>query len=877
MEGPMVGRRNALDRLVRAMVSRTRRPSIVVTGAAGVGKTRLLVEARTRAVAAGAEVHLAVATPATASIPFGPLAPFLPSGSAGGDLAAVLAAARAHLQGDGRRPVVLAVDDAHLLDAGSAALVQHLATAGTVAVVATVRSGDPAADALAPLWRCGLVDRLELSELDDDDAAQVITQAVGGPVDPGLLAVLTTLSGGNPLLLHELVGAGVAGGGIGRRHGVWCTTGPLLAPDSLPAMITRRLDRLDAGVRAGAELVALGEPVGAAVVEALLPAGTIAALEDERLIAPVPDRRRQQVRLVHPLYAEALRATVPPLRAREHRRRLADAVRATGMRRRGDRIQVAVWRLDAGRHEDPGLFLGAARDASAARDHALAARLAAVAVAAGGGVPAELVLIRQLPLLGRAEEAVRRLDALEAGASATDRVRLAQLRADLHLVRGEAAIADDVLAAAVRRATDPEEVDWLRVYQANQAFSRGDVDRSLRLGGSVLDRPAPDPVAVTLLATTRVRALCCAGRPLDGLDLADRALDLVDQPGAHEPRAAARAADLTMTRLQALPYAGRPLEALALGERRAGRCRAGDDPARLPYWSLDIAHVLRMVGRVGEARRAFRDMLGTTSTGALPTSHQLWGLDGLAETCALLGDADGAAAAVARLDAVLPAGFRALARTGTVWAVAAGGELSRAQDLAREHADRMDEVGALMQRAWLLHDAARLGATDVAADLADATARCQGELPGLWARNAAALAAHDPALLGETGAAFAARGFALWAAEAFAAAAAAHRQAGRPGPALAAQARAREQATLCPGVRTPLLALLDQPRILTPREHEIAGLAARGLSDKDIADRLHVSVRTVHTHLHQAYRKLGVGSRVDLAALLGPEPTATAR
>jgi DNA-binding CsgD family transcriptional regulator len=67
-----------------------------------------------------------------------------------------------------------------------------------------------------------------------------------------------------------------------------------------------------------------------------------------------------------------------------------------------------------------------------------------------------------------------------------------------------------------------------------------------------------------------------------------------------------------------------------------------------------------------------------------------------------------------------------------------------------------------------------------------------------------------------------------------------------------------------------LYRLDDQRSPLTTREREVAGLAARGLSDRDIATRLQVSLRTVHSHLHRAYRKLGVDGRDQLAAILGP-------
>ena len=54
---------------------------------------------------------------------------------------------------------------------------------------------------------------------------------------------------------------------------------------------------------------------------------------------------------------------------------------------------------------------------------------------------------------------------------------------------------------------------------------------------------------------------------------------------------------------------------------------------------------------------------------------------------------------------------------------------------------------------------------------------------------------------------------------------------------------------------------------LTQRESEVARLAARGLSDRQIAEELVVSVRTVQSHLASAYRKLGIRSRSELAGI----------
>ena len=53
----------------------------------------------------------------------------------------------------------------------------------------------------------------------------------------------------------------------------------------------------------------------------------------------------------------------------------------------------------------------------------------------------------------------------------------------------------------------------------------------------------------------------------------------------------------------------------------------------------------------------------------------------------------------------------------------------------------------------------------------------------------------------------------------------------------------------------------DAPEGLTTREVEVLALVAEGLTDAEVAERLVVSIRTVHAHLRSIYRKLDVRTR----------------
>lgn len=81
---------------------------------------------------------------------------------------------------------------------------------------------------------------------------------------------------------------------------------------------------------------------------------------------------------------------------------------------------------------------------------------------------------------------------------------------------------------------------------------------------------------------------------------------------------------------------------------------------------------------------------------------------------------------------------------------------------------------------------------------------------------------------------------------------------------VAERARAELHAT---GAR-PRTTALSGTGALTPSERRVAGLAAEGRSNRDIAQELFVTQKTVEVHLSNAYRKLGIGSRRELASAL---------
>jgi DNA-binding CsgD family transcriptional regulator len=199
------------------------------------------------------------------------------------------------------------------------------------------------------------------------------------------------------------------------------------------------------------------------------------------------------------------------------------------------------------------------------------------------------------------------------------------------------------------------------------------------------------------------------------------------------------------------------------------------------------------------------------------------------------------------------------------WVFAARGEQDTAVGSALAAARACRSGASLPGELFALHDVVRLGAPGLVADrltrLADTL---PGDLAPLLADHAAALVAADGAALDKVARRLAELGLLLHAAEVAGHAAKAHRDT-RSADASIAYASTLAQA--CQGARTPALLDLATPR-LTPRQRQIAGLAASGLTNREIAQRLGLSIRTVANQLCRAYENLGSSDRTALPQLI---------
>jgi DNA-binding NarL/FixJ family response regulator len=126
----------------------------------------------------------------------------------------------------------------------------------------------------------------------------------------------------------------------------------------------------------------------------------------------------------------------------------------------------------------------------------------------------------------------------------------------------------------------------------------------------------------------------------------------------------------------------------------------------------------------------------------------------------------------------------------------------------------------------------------------------------------------DIAVLDAVSRDFEAMGDVLAAADAAAQAATLHRRDGHRGSALTSSGRAQLLAKRCGGAVSPALAAAKLQLPFTRREHEITRPLSHGLSNRQIAAALSLSVRTVEGHVYQASTKVGISSRSELSALV---------
>jgi DNA-binding CsgD family transcriptional regulator len=372
-----------------------------------------------------------------------------------------------------------------------------------------------------------------------------------------------------------------------------------------------------------------------------------------------------------------------------------------------------------------------------------------------------------------------------------------------------------------------------------------------------------------------VMALGALGQADDMTDVAEQALSrAADSPETSHFRfwfagAYARACRLT----------GRIGECVALAQSLSQP--AADLPG-LAYANLAFltGHADLVQGNLPSALTILHEALAGIEHHAVTTGLRAACCFALTEAHAKLGQAQPAAEFLAKAGQAVPPDFLFMETNLSLasgWSLAAGGSLGDATEVVRQAAEVANTRDQPTHELACLQAAIQWGDVSAAGRARELADRLRLPLADTVALHGESLRdGNGEGLLTASGQ-YAALGDRCTAADAAAQAAVAFSGAQRRQRGLYAAALAQELAEECGGLCTPALRSPVTASPLTERQREVAELVAVGLSNKEIADRLLTSVRTVEGHLYRACQRVGAKTRSDLAAIMRVSSPAPAR
>jgi DNA-binding NarL/FixJ family response regulator len=919
--------REAEQKVIRDLLRRAQRGGggvVLVDGEPGIGKSLLLRDATDEAAELGFSLAAGAADQLGEAIPFFALRaalrePWLTADDPGRDLPDATAwwitQIGAHLEERAAAtPVLVCLDDLHWAGpatlAALRALPRGLKRHPVAWLLARSRTPQRDADYMFGLLEEDGAARVTLAPLDQDAVAAMLTDAFGAPPEQALIE-LARGAAGNPSLVSELIG------GLRDDHAVHIFDGrAVLTSARLPQRIHRHAQRrLDGLSKKARQLLVTAAVLGpafrledAAEMLGQTPAMLLPAVE-EAMDAAIMTAAEHSFAFRHQLLHRAVGEMIPQPASKALHRQYGEILlgRGESAARAGRHL------LQAAHPGDPASLTGL--------DRAAAQTLRSAPETAAG------LAVRALELTPPADpDALSRAVAAAEALSAASRLDQA------------ARIARDKLA----KPLPPAAEDRLRCVLSSVLCAGGQTRDAADQTGVVLARPQLPADVRDQALTARLQALTGLRDELAG-PAADAILAAPGQHDRHAAAAAliARAviswdSGQVSDGLELLRDAARhgtgtspdgrhpqPLLALAAAlidvrdlEEADRILHVADIPAsrKIPAGAalaLLRARIHLAAGRLpaaaadGHAALAIAQDLG--AHGYAATAHSVLSVLELRR-----GDLAAAALHLARRPVTSPQFADLYARTETATAEA---QLTEARDGPAAALDRLSRLRADLQArpgllvgdpavaAWLVRIALAADDRELAAIAARSAQALAGAHPGFPAIAAAAahsrgLVCRDPALLAQAAAQHPDPWARASAAEDLGVLHSRHgdrdqairdlkdalggyRQAGADRDQARIRRRLRQLGIRRRHWATPSARPVAGWDSLTDTEQAVARLVAEGLNNSQVAARMYISTHTVAHHLRQAFRKLSIASRVELARIViqqaadGPADLAT--
>ncbi|WP_242657072.1 LuxR C-terminal-related transcriptional regulator [Mycobacterium talmoniae] len=844
------------------------RCGVALVGDSGVGKSTLARALAHTLESGGRTVRFVLGTETGCTVPLGAFSRSV-NVEVAHEPAMMLAAAHDTLAQE--PDLVLVVDDAQLLDPLSAMLVHRLAARGSTRLIVAIRSAEAVPDPVTALLKERLLLNLRIEAFTREQTGELARAVLGDTVEPRLITELYDRTAGNLLLLRGLLSAGRESGILVHTEDGWQLRGPLHADRELYDLLEFRLRSLAPEELQAVEMLAVGELLDWEILRGLCDDRALARLERRGFIQLVADGSDTVARLNHPVLGEAAIRLAGVVRTRQLNGVLAQALQThlrAGRRRsrlpdvRGQ-IRLAQLMMHSDLPPDLDVITGAAAAAVTMSSVGYGEELARFAYDRGGGVAAALVLADALSWQGRGEAA----ETVLGGVAPDPGDELLSVRwgcqraANLFWVCGRVEPAREALAATQACVVSEPVRGLVTALELSFAFFSGDVAAAIDAGPTLCASDAL-PLATVWAAVATSCACALAGRFEEVQRTAETGLRAAALSDSGPQRFA-----IGVAQMLAFTAAGDHPAAERVCQRYAAMAASVPQADAMVNTMRGLLHLSR--GALASACAAFRDSISALSQG-FPSPWTMLVTAWWAQAEGARGDGEAAGAALRSSEhAYGPqvAAFLPELELARAWERAAVGETTAARMHAARAAQIAQQSGMSAVEMRALHTAARFGDRAHAARLGELAQILNTPLAAAIATYAGGLTNHDGDSLDAAADRFAAMGAAALAADAAAQAAREHARTGHRSKELESSSRAHWLAG-SGEVRTPAVVAAAQPLPITDREREIAMLVAAGLSNRQIADRLTVSVRTVDGHLYRIFAKLGIERRDQLVHLV---------
>lgn len=869
---PLAGRDGELATIRRALSGGGTKAGVVIVGAAGVGKTRLAREVLRLAECAGERTNWFVGTESARALPLGAFTALI-NDTIADPLPNVRQLINSFVAQQRHGRILVGVDDAHLLDGLSAHVVHQLAQTRATRLVVTLRSGADEPDAITALWKDGLLTRLDLAPLSADAARSMIEATLGGAVDARSAQRFWKLTGGNALFLRQLVQDQIDAGRMRLTAGVWMWDGGVAVSQSISDMVGRQLRELTPEVALVVDTLSQCEPLAVDALCDVVDRADLEAAERMRLVTVERSGGDLVARLAHPLFGELRRATAGEIYLSKIRGRLAARLARESELDMQATVRRALLALESDLPPDPQVCLQAAQHAMTLLDLELADRFA-TAAADAGAPEAPGIRALNLFLLGRGAEAEEVLARIVTDGSG-DVHRWSILRAaNLMWMLGRIGDASDVLAEIAEGPESTAERCARTAAEACVDAASGRCEAAAEKATAALETGLLTDFDAMMASVALTMALGALGRADD--------LSAIGQTALNRAMTSFQASHMRFwfasVYARACRLTGRIDECVAMVRQVADS--AGEIPS-LAYANLASlqGNAELMCGNARAAVKLLHEALAGVQRHEVTSGLRPATYFALAEAHAKLGEGAAAEEAINEARESVPPDYvfmKTALSVATGWSLVANGCVTEAIAIVRSSAseacarDQPTHEVACYQAAaqwgdFLCAARTRQLADELGLPLADAVAR-----------HTKALAADDGEALLTAADAYRVIGDRAAAADAAAQAAVAFTRNQQRKRGLYAAAVARELSDACGGLCTPALRTpACQP--LTGRQREIVEFVVAGLSNREIANRLVMSVRSVEGHIYRACQRVGASSREELAAIARQGPSTADR